>query len=205
MAVPIVMLAAICPTPTPAPTGAPVVIVCGADPWSWSLDTTVAALGAAATIIVAVFALVATNRANRLEVQARERAGRVAMSSAVDAYLSVWEAEAGDEESVQSRAAFSSLRATAAGVSLSAEAAATWVLLTLGQTMRLIDEEHKSWPPKEREWARKHSVSAVGNEVRRRITLWVATGNNLVLSPLLEPLPSTPPFPATDKSGPDAP
>lgn len=128
------------------------------------------------------------------------------MSAALDAYLSVWEAEGGDEESVQSRAAFSSLSATAAGVSLSAEAAATWVLLTLRQTMRLIYEDHTSWPPKEREWARRLSVSAVGNEVRRRITLWVATGNNSVLSRRLEPLPSIPPpSPATDNSGLDAP
>ena len=169
------------------------------DPWAWSLDSVlalvgvaIAGLGAIATVLVATFALVATNRANRLEAAARERAGRVALSSAVDVYLRAWELEP-YSASTKARESAKALTVAAAGVSSDAEIVAAWVLDAPTILVRQVVEEHKDLDNVLGE--RLIAIAALGaiSEVRRRITTWVATGV-IDQSPLLTPTPGPPPL-----------
>lgn len=171
------------------------------DPWAWSLETLlaliaviIAGLGAIATVLIATFALVATNRANRLEASARERAGRVALSSAIDAYLKGWETDpfygASKMEGIESA---KTLAQAAAEVSSSAESVAMWVIDALRALVAQIVDEHGELDNVT--GGRMLAIAAAGasSEMRRRITKWVATGL-LDRSLLLTPTPGPPPF-----------
>ena len=166
------------------------------DPWAWSLDSLlaligvmIAGLGAIATVLVATLALVATNRANRLEAAARERTGRVALSSAIDAYLREWELEPYFRDSEKMREAARSLTAAAAGVSSSAEDVATWVHEVLIVYVAQIVDEHQDFDTVSGGRLLAIAAHSASSEIRRRVTMWVATGA-LDRSPLLTPTPA---------------
>ncbi|TFC83315.1 hypothetical protein E3T23_02805 [Cryobacterium cheniae] len=150
----------------------------------------IAGLGAIATVLVATLALVATNRANRLEAAERERTGRVALSSAIDTYLREWELEPyGNTEKM--REAARSLTAAAAGVSSSAETAATWVHDALIVYMAQIVDEHQDLDTLAGGRLLATAAHGASSEMRRRVARWVATGM-LDRSPLLTPTPGPP-------------
>lgn len=168
------------------------------DPWAWSLDSclalsgvVVSAVGAIATIVVATLALVATKRANRLEAEGRERAGRVQLSSAIDAYLTVWGRDPHNYNARIRRESVESLAATAAGVSSNAETVATWVPNTLTNYMDQMVEDHTGFDTATGDRLMAIAADGATAEIRRRITTWVATGV-LNQSRLVTPLSGPP-------------
>lgn len=193
------MTTAICPPPTPSPIVA--AIASASDPWAWSLSDVlaliglvVAGLGATATVLVAWFALRATQRANRLEAEARERAGRAALTSSVDVYLSGWELDPyyfGD--SVKGRESARALIASAAGISTQAATTAAWVRTALAEMGEQHVDEHRELDNVTGRALLTMAARGASSEVRRRMTVWVATGT-LDDSPLLTPIPVPPPL-----------
>lgn len=187
--------------PTPSVCARTVAVVCTADPWALSLDSLliligliVGALGAAGTILVAWLALAATNRANRLEKEARERSGRVALASSVEAYLGGWEPQEYFDPGMKGEDSANALIAGAAGVSRDTEVVAQWVVKALRASVAQIVEENATVDTVEGDRLLGIHARGARAEVRRRVTAWVATGS-LDQSPLLSPTPTPPPFP----------
>lgn len=193
-------MTAVCPAPIPAPTGGAVAIVCASDPWAWTLDSTlavigivVAGLGAVATALIAWLALRATDRANRLQREAQERATRFALVGGVEDYLEFW-LESGGGDTEKRATSEARLIAHAAGISADAEEVVKWIIEALSDAREQVAAEHRANVALG-ELAGRALVRYGPYEVRRRVGDWVATGL-LDEGPILRPLPEPPPFPA---------
>lgn len=190
---------AVCPTPIPTPTGSAVAIVCASDPWAWNLDATlavwaivVAGLGAVATSLIALFALIATNRANRLQREAQERTTRFELVSGVEDYLDHWVETGGRGDLAKRATSEARLISRAAGISSDAEAVVKWIITALRDANEQVAAEHRANVALG-EVAGRALARYGPYEVRRRVADWVATGR-FDHTPLISPLPEPPPF-----------
>lgn len=164
------------------------------DAWAWSLGNLfafigviVAGLGAVATVSIAIFALKATNRANRLGAEARERTGRLAFAAKVEDYLAGWEANPYyylDTEDGQTR--HRDLLFMTAGQSSDAAAVTAWMFAELSRVCDQVVGEYEDV----NEGERMLSMSARGaaSAMRRRTIHWVSTGT-FDRTPLTTPSP----------------
>lgn len=168
-----------------------------ADPWAWTLDSLLSALGVGAallgglaTVTVAALALRQTKRANRLEAEARARAARAEFARAVDKYLTTVPPLNRLPQSV-TIPAMQDLHAAAAGVGSDAQSIPGWIHSTvLAEEGR--DAARRQGPP-DPHWS-DHSPKAtvafiIQIAIRHRLTVWVATGR-LDRSPLFPDAPS---------------
>jgi len=170
-----------------------------ADPWAWSLDSTltaagvgVAFLGALATALIAGFALAQTKHANRLEAEARARAARAEFARAVDKYLTTVPPFNRLPQSI-TIPAMQDLHAAAAGVGSDAESIPGWIHSTVLEEERR-DAARRKGPP-DPHWT-EHSPKAtvafiIQIGIRHRLTRWVASGQ-LDRSRLFPDAPSDP-------------
>lgn len=154
-------------------------ILCASEPAAWSWDTTIAAVGAVATIIVAVWALVVTVRANRLDAERRERDDRTALSGAVDEYLAVWVPVGLPQPREAVAQSSQALHAAAASISPGAHEVARWVIRALDEADRAnLGERAK--PPTTQGFTEHPSREVFGFaarvQARSRVTMWIATG-----------------------------
>lgn len=203
------------PTPTPTPvvslsppptfrqTIEPAVVLYAPEPSAWSADTTialvgviVALLGAFATGLLAWLALRQTAKATRLEQEAHERSGRLALASAIDAYLARWKPSWSiyggreiDHDAVRA------LRTSAAGISEDAQSVAEWVIEVLDRTVDRFVEEHQSWDSNAAEGVMAITVASTVSIVRHRVIAWVSTGaidREMIYRPTPQPPPMDP-------------
>lgn len=195
----VLTLTAACPESPP--NAEAVAIACASDPWAWTLDATLAAiglgiagLGALATALIAWWALQATNRASQLQREAQERSDRLAFVGAVEDYLDFWVETGGAYNADKRVTSEARLNAQAAGASSGAESVAAWIIKALRDAKEQVAAEHEANVALG-EFAGRTLVTYGPNEVRKRVSVWVATGD-LDDSPFLHPLPEPPPFPA---------
>ncbi|MGX1703312.1 hypothetical protein [Microbacterium sp. NPDC055357] len=189
---------AVCPQSPPSAEA--VALVCASDPWAWTLDSMLAAIGlgiagvgAIATALIAWWALKATTRANQLQRASQERGDRLAFVGAVEDYLDFWVQTGGAQDADKRVTAEARLNAQAAGASSGAENVAAWIIQALREAKDQVAADHKVNVALG-ELGGRALTSYGPNEVRRRVSDWVATGD-LDDSPLLHPLPEPPPFP----------
>lgn len=133
---------------------------------------------------IAGSALAETNRANRLEEEDRNRAGRAEFSVAVDSFLTGWQPRwyLGDRLDINTDTV-TSLKRTAAGISSDAEDLANWLLNELKRSVNQVVEDHKDWDSNAGDAMLQMAVRAIRSEAHRRVIDWVGTGK-LDSSPL---------------------
>jgi hypothetical protein len=194
-------IASLSPTPTFRQTIEPTVVLYAPEPSAWSADTTialvgviVALLGAIATGLLAWLALRQTAKATRLEQEAQERTGRLALAAAIDVYISGWK----PSWSIHGRReidhdAVRALRTSAAGISEDAQSIAGWVIEELDRTVDLFVEEHKSWDSHAAEGVMAITLASTVSIVRHRVIAWVATGA-IDRQTIYSPAPQSPPL-----------
>lgn len=177
------------------------------DPWAWSLDALIAVLGVAigglgvlvaglgaiATTLIAAWALVSTNRANKLEAEARARAGRVSLSSAIDAYLAGWSKDPSEGVTRSGLALGETLTMAARSISSGSVSVTAWVIRELTAATAQVIDEHGDGDNIAGERLLGIATAGAAAEIRRRVATWVETGA-LDRSPLLSTRPIAPTF-----------
>lgn len=172
------------------------------------LGVVVAGITGAATVLFAILALKATNRANASEAAARvaeaearaseaedrARAQRGTLMTAIDAYLKTWEPWWRLDAKVDLDAARAAFRAAAAAVSPDGPDVAALVIAELARTEKEAVEDYKARDDSTSSEVLVHlAIESTRSLLHYRAMVWVATGV-LDRTPVYNRLPPPPPL-----------